>query len=521
MSTDHHPRAHLFALLTTAVWGLTFISTKTLLDTVAPLEIIFYRFVLAVVVLCILSPRPFRHGGGWRTELLFAGAGFTGIVLYFALENTALLHSYASNVGVIICTAPFFSALTARIFLKEPLSPNFVLGFFVALVGVTVLTVNGATFQGLHPAGDIMALCAAFSWGLFTVLSRKIFDRGFPLLPATRRIIEWGVIEVALFFTLRGDASVLIDTDRLADPEVYGNLLFLGVVASGLCYVTWNYANSHLGPIKSTLYIYLSPAVTVMASVAVLGERFNFLSLLGMMLVLTGLLVAAHNLVLTVMQIDLLHRQTRQFRQFGVRGKGFSIPENILVRTLKAIHLLAATAWAGGALSLQALGFFKINADDPCLHDHIAECIHLVDTYVVMPGLMGCILTGLVYSLATPLGFFRYIWIAYKWLVCLCAACLGTFFWGPWGNEVIASVGSPASDILTIIRGCLVPENMWEGAIQLTLILSMCLISVYRPRSIHIGKLRFPLRRQYNGKIVFFRRPNRRRLEKIREDGDE
>ena len=172
-------------------------------------------------------------------------------------------------------------------------------------------------------------------------------------------------------------------------------------------------------------------------------------------------------------------------RNFGIRGKGFSSPDNYIIRTLKAIHLLSATAWAGGALGLQALSYLKFTIDDPVAINWIAYALHFVDTWVVIPGLFGCILTGLFYSCFTALGFFKYAWIYLKWLVACFAACFGLLFWSQYGEICLQNLSPYGLDVpLKLIRGIMIPEKPWQGAIQLISILGVCLISVYRPLSI-------------------------------------
>lgn len=94
---------HLTALVTILIWGTTFISTKVLLVDFEPIEILFFRFILA-----LLFVYPYRmRGTTKRQEAVFAAAGLCGVCLYYLLENIALTYTMASNVGVIISIAPF------------------------------------------------------------------------------------------------------------------------------------------------------------------------------------------------------------------------------------------------------------------------------------------------------------------------------------------------------------------------------------------------------------------------------
>lgn len=158
-------RGHMAALLTVLIWGTTFIATKVLLRDFQPVEILFFRFLLGYVALWLAQPHVLR-GTTWHQELIFIGAGLCGICLYYLLENIALTYTMASNVGVIVAVAPFFTAMLAHLFLRgeERLPANFFIGFLVAMVGVCLISFSGASFS-LNPKGDILALLAALVWG--------------------------------------------------------------------------------------------------------------------------------------------------------------------------------------------------------------------------------------------------------------------------------------------------------------------------------------------------------------------
>ena len=104
---------HVLTLMTIIIWGTTFVSTKVLLEAFTPIEILFFRFTLGYLSLWAIYPRKGTYGT-LRQELLFAAAGLCGVTLYFLLENIALTYTFASNVGVIISIAPFFTAFLAN-----------------------------------------------------------------------------------------------------------------------------------------------------------------------------------------------------------------------------------------------------------------------------------------------------------------------------------------------------------------------------------------------------------------------
>lgn len=282
-------RGHLAALLTILIWGTTFISTKVLLVDFQPVEILFFRFVLGLLALLIVCPRRMT-GTTLRQEIVFGTAGLCGVCLYYLMENIALTYTMASNVGVIISAAPFFTAILSHLLLKkeEKLGAAFFVGFLIAMAGIALISFNGSALQ-LNPIGDLLALLAAFLWACYSILTRRISGYGYNTILTTRRIFFYGILFMvpALFlFDFR------LELDRFANPVYLWNILFLGLGASALCFVTWNFAVRLLGAVKTSVYIYLVPVITVAASVVILREPFTWMTGAGTVLTLAGLLLS-------------------------------------------------------------------------------------------------------------------------------------------------------------------------------------------------------------------------------------
>ncbi|MBO5093893.1 MAG: DMT family transporter [Lachnospiraceae bacterium] len=276
---------HLAAFITFLIWGTTFISTKVLLADFKPIEILFFRFVLGFLALLIVYPRRMR-GTDRRQEAVFTAAGLCGVCLYYLLENIALTYTTASNVGVIISIAPFFTAMLAHLFSKEEkLRTNFFIGFFVAMAGIFLISFNGAKMQ-LSPVGDLLAAAAAVLWACYSMLTRKISGFGYHTVQTTRRVFAYGLLFMLPALFLSGCRTTAA---RFANPVYLGNLIFLGLGASALCFVTWNTAVKILGAVKTSVYIYLVPVITVAASVLILKEKVTVMSGIGTVLTLIGL----------------------------------------------------------------------------------------------------------------------------------------------------------------------------------------------------------------------------------------
>lgn len=284
-------KGHFSAALTIFIWGVTFISTKVLLKDFQPVEILFIRFVIGYAALWLISPRRLRLKEK-KQELTFLAAGLCGICLYYLLENIALTFTLASNVGVIISAAPFFTAILTRLTgkggLESKLGIRFLSGFAVAITGICLISFGGSRLE-VNPTGDILALAAAFLWACYSVLSRKTGEYGYPTVPATRRSFAWGLLFMLPVLLL---SDLRPGLERFTKPENIGNILFLGLGASALCFVTWNYAVRRLGAVKTSVYIYLVPVITVVTSAVVLGEKMTAMSIIGTVLTVAGLVIS-------------------------------------------------------------------------------------------------------------------------------------------------------------------------------------------------------------------------------------
>jgi len=283
---------NLLALITVVIWATTFISSKILLNTFTPLEVMFYRFVIAYFLLLIIHPK-FHKIDSLKEEAMFLLSGITGGSLYFLAENSAVKISQVSNVGLIVATAPIITALLAHFFTKgEKLNKNLFIGFLIAISGVFLVMFNGNFMLKLNPAGDILALCAALSWSIYSITTKK-FGSKYNYLYLTRKIFFYALLTMIPFlFT----SEFNFDISKLLTFKIMSNLLFLGIVASSLCYVVWNYTVDKLGVVKTNNYIYLIPAITLILSVVVLHEKITLFSSLGALLIFLGVYVSENGL---------------------------------------------------------------------------------------------------------------------------------------------------------------------------------------------------------------------------------
>ena len=171
---------------------------------------------------------------------------------------------------------------------EEKLKVQFFVGFSVAMIGVCLISFNGSKLN-LNPIGDILAIAAAFVWAVYSLLTRKISSFGYHTIQTTRRIFVYGIIFMLPFLII---FDFNLNVQNFIKPEYTINLSYLGIGASALCFVTWNYAVKILGAVKTSVYIYMVPVITVVTSVIVLKETITWMAMLGIGFTLMGLFLS-------------------------------------------------------------------------------------------------------------------------------------------------------------------------------------------------------------------------------------
>jgi drug/metabolite transporter (DMT)-like permease len=288
MFKNNAPICHVLAAVTVIVWGVTFVSTKVLLyNGLTSAEIFFYRFVLAYFCILAISHKRF-FAKSIKDELLLFICGLSGGSLYFIAENTALSLTLASNVSLLICTAPLFTMILSYFVYKTVISKRMITGSAVALLGVALVVFNGNFVVEINPAGDFLTLVAAFMWAIYGIVLIKLSSR-YEILFITRKVFIYGVLSLIVYFVYE---PPVVRTEVLSRPVVYLNLLFLGIVASMICYIMWSYVVKQLGASKSSNYIYIIPLITIFTSVIFLNEPVTMILLLGAALITGGVYVA-------------------------------------------------------------------------------------------------------------------------------------------------------------------------------------------------------------------------------------
>ena len=282
---------HIIAFIIVCIWGSTLISSKVLMqDGMREDELFFARMVIAYIGILFISPKKL-WSDNWKDEVYMFLLGTTGGSMYFISENYALQYTLANNVSFIVAGSPLFTLLLAYIFTKSiKMTRLIVAGTLLALLGVAIIIFDGQ-FGALkvNPKGDLLALLSSFCFGVYCLLMKNVTNRYSPVF-ITRKVFAYGLLTTLPIFLFM---PWQFDLGRLAQPTILFNLLFLGIVASLLCFALWSVVTKQLGAVISANYIYLSPVATIVASWIVLNERMTMMGWLGSIAILVGVVMAS------------------------------------------------------------------------------------------------------------------------------------------------------------------------------------------------------------------------------------
>ena len=278
---------HLGALICVTMWGVSFVSTKVLLNYgMQPVEIYIYRFTLAYLVIWLIK-RSRLWADNWRDEIALMLCGLLAGSIYFLAENFALRYTLVTNVSLLTSTSPLFTALLVGLLYKSDRpGAGMITGSIVAFIGVACVIFNSSFNLEINPLGDLLALAAAISWSIYSLILKRL-NANYDVWFITRKTFFYGILTALPFLLVEPPKYNVMDV--LRNMSLWGNLAFLGLGASLTAFVLWAETVKKLGAIKANNYMYLQPVITLIFSVIFLHEMVSVIGVTGCALILLGL----------------------------------------------------------------------------------------------------------------------------------------------------------------------------------------------------------------------------------------
>jgi len=275
-------------LMTIILWGLSFISTKVLLNFLPPSTIAILRQLIALVPLttAMFLTKSFKIPD-IGDMLLIAVSGFLGIVLYFLFENSGMKYTTASNASIIVAAVPILTLISEITFFKMKINIKILSCIITSIAGVyLVISNNGRLdFSSSSLHGNLLIIGAMFCWVGYTIINKKLdYTKYSPLVLVFYQTLSATILFIPFTLAERRQWQPLPSYALL-------NLLYLGIFCSALAYIMFNYSSQKLGPTISSTFLNLTPVVSVTAGFFLLGEVLTLTQLAGMIIIIGSLFV--------------------------------------------------------------------------------------------------------------------------------------------------------------------------------------------------------------------------------------
>ncbi|MBY0061337.1 MULTISPECIES: DMT family transporter [Priestia] len=282
--------ASFYAIMSISFWGISFVSTKAVLDKLDPYTLLVLRFgigALFLLVLLVLKRYPLNIPLKYIPHLIVLG--ILGVFIHQVIQATALLTINASAAGWIISFSPVFTVILSVFFLHEKMTLLKASGIIVAIIGVLLVTTSSNQHSLQLPVniGYLLMILSTLNWAIYSVLLKKL-DIQLPSLVVTFYMCLIGFTLTTPFLVRNKGWEIM---PFLTSVE-WAHLLFLGVFVSGVAYWYWAKALEVLEASQVSVFLYLEPVATLITAVLLLREKIIPISILGGVIIIVGVIVA-------------------------------------------------------------------------------------------------------------------------------------------------------------------------------------------------------------------------------------
>ena len=283
----------LLLVLATVLWGGNFVIGRAVAGDIPPIMLAFLRWCVAFAVFLPFAYQRVRREwpmirANWQAVILMA---LTGVVCFNTLVYIGLHDTTSINASLMNSSTPIIIYILSFIFLKEHLSKFQVAGTALSLLGVLFI-ITGGSIESLlafsFNKGDLIVLAAVFCWGIYSLLVKQFAGRlpGYSTFLVT---IALGIIMLLPFAIFeRVTSAAAIDWS----PGMFGAILYVGIAASIVAFLSWNSGVVAIGPNRASIYLNFIPLFAAIFAVLFLGEEVVIAQLIGGLAVVGGVLLS-------------------------------------------------------------------------------------------------------------------------------------------------------------------------------------------------------------------------------------
>ncbi|MCL6639015.1 MAG: DMT family transporter [Firmicutes bacterium] len=278
---------YLLLIAGTFFWSTNFVLGRFLAGKIPPFTFCAGRFTVSALIFAGMAAWyrwELPRGRQWAHLTAMA---LTGIFLFNSILYLALSHTTALNATLVNSLNPLLTVLMAMLFLGERPGVRLWLGLLASVAGVFYIAAGGEAglLLGFHfNRGDLFVLLGALIWGLYSIAVR-VATRELPVLLATA-YANW----IGVLFLYPVVYKEIQERPVEFSAATLGVFVYLGIFASVVAFICWNWSVRMIGPVKATVFYNLIPLYAAVLSPLFLDEKLHLYHLAGGLLIVGGVL---------------------------------------------------------------------------------------------------------------------------------------------------------------------------------------------------------------------------------------
>lgn len=291
-------RAYFALLLNALLWGAALPIVKPALSYVSPYQYLFYRYLIAAPLSIPFLIYLFRKYKPDLTTLLkIAALEFLAITAALSFLYEGLKRTTSIEATLIANASPIFIIIGGILFLREKEERNEVIGLILAIVGVTLLTleplISGRNQLGFSLFGNLLVLAHNLCWAAYVLIAKRLYNN-IPKLLVGFTSLWLGLISFLALTLLTGPSENFIATtmQNIALPEVFLAASYMAIFGSIIAVPAYIFGNNLIEASEASLFSYLQPVVTIPLAILWLKESLNFIIIIALLLTSIGVFIA-------------------------------------------------------------------------------------------------------------------------------------------------------------------------------------------------------------------------------------
>ncbi|MGE1061994.1 DMT family transporter [Megasphaera paucivorans] len=276
-----------YLIAAASIWGGLYVISKIVMDVLNPMELVWVRYLIAVIILIIMGKimKESWHVQ-WKDVPLIIFIGLCGYVVSIWAQFAGTQLSSAQTGSVITSSSPAFMVIFSKLILHEKITFRKGASVLMATVGVLFIVGLGQVNQNFQ-LGSLILVLAAMTWAIISVLIKKIPEEYSILAVTTYAMLA------ALLIITPAEISIWNNTIiyTILEPKILAGILYIGVISTAGAFYLWNKGIQMVDASTGGIYLFFQPLTGTFLGGLFLGEQIGIPFIFGSVLIFISIIL--------------------------------------------------------------------------------------------------------------------------------------------------------------------------------------------------------------------------------------